>query len=271
MTSIRLPLTFTANDLQRDLAQIRPEEWVRHYNTNDYEGEWTGVALQSVGGAAGNLYADPSPQAVFVETPVLARCHYLREVLAQFPCPLRAVRLLRLAPGARIREHRDPGLGVQEGEVRIHVPVATNPDVDFVVAGKPVTMQVGETWFIDFSQPHRVANRGTTHRVHLVLDCTVNDWLRGLLPAASATEENAGAVSWPPPVSAAGQSGFGSFRTQVLEDATIQNELREIVDHARFVERVQELGAQHGHCFSRADVEEAMHAGRRAWLERWIR
>jgi hypothetical protein len=268
MTSIRLPLTFVANLLERDLAQIRPEEWAPHYNANDYEGEWTGVALRSVGGSAGNLYADPSPQAIFADTPVLARAPYLREVLTQFQCPLRAVRLLRLAPGARIREHRDPGLGFQDGEVRIHVPVATNPDVDFVVAGQPIVMQVGETRFIDFAQPHRVANRGATHRIHLVLDCTVNDWLRAMLPSTCA---DAVAVPCPTSASPAGQSGFGSFRALVLEDPVLQDELREIVDRASFIDCALRLGEQRGHHFSRADVEEAMRTGRHAWLERSIR
>jgi hypothetical protein len=268
MTSIRLPLTFVANLLERDLAQIRPEEWALHYNANDYEGEWTGVALRSVGGSADNLYADPSPQAVFVDTPVLARCPYFREVLARFQCPLRAVRLLRLAPGARIREHRDPGLGFQDGEVRIHVPVATNPDVDFVVAGQPIVMQVGETWYIDFSQPHRVANRGATHRIHLVLDCSVNDWLRGMLPSRHADSV---ALPCPTPASPIGQSGFGSFRKLVLEDPVLQDELREIVDRASFIDCALRLGEQRGHRFSRADVEDAMRAGRRVWLERLMR
>ncbi len=256
MTSIRLPLTFEANCLARDLAQVRPEEWVRHYNTNDYEGEWTGVALRSVGGSPGNLYANPSPQAVFADTPMLARCAYLRAVLAHFQCPLRAVRLLRLAPGARIREHRDPGLGFQDGEVRIHVPVATNPEVEFVVAGQAVVMQVGEAWFIDFSQPHRVANRGAAHRVHLVLDCTVNDWLRGLLPAAAPTQPvppRRAVVSEP--------SSFARLRSQVLDHPGLLDELRALADRTTFIERILQLGAERGHGFSRADVEEALRAG----------
>ncbi len=265
-SSIRLPLSFAANRLADDLAQITPEEWTPHYNPNDYEGEWTGVALRSVGGAAASLYADPSPQAVFADTPVLDRCPYLREVLAQFPCPLRSVRLLRLRPGARIREHRDPGLGRGDREVRIHVPVATNAEVDFVVAGRRMAMQVGEAWFIDFTQPHRVANRGTTDRVHLVLDCVVNDGLRDLLTAGD--ESDAGAADTP--ASPPDASAFERFRAGVLEDPALQDVLCEITDRALFVERVVQLGAERGERFSPGDVEEALRAGRRSWLERWI-
>ncbi len=266
-TSFRLPLTFLPASLQHDLALIRAEEWVPHYNRGDYEGEWTGVALRSAGGAASNLYADPSPQAIFTGTPVLARCPYFQEVLTQFQCPLRAVRLLRLAPGALIREHRDPGLGRHDSEVRIHVPVATNPDVDFVVAGRLVVMNVGETWHIDFTQPHRVANRGATDRTHLVLDCVVNDWLRSLLPPV---EPRAAAIACAAPTPNSGPANFDQFRTLVLHDLALQEELRAIADAACFIERAVQLGTERGCFFGAADVEEALRTACRAWLERWI-
>jgi hypothetical protein len=45
-------------------------------------------------------------------------------------------------------------------------------------------MKEGECWYHNFNLPHRVANRGTADRVHLVLDCVLNDWLREVLLAA---------------------------------------------------------------------------------------
>jgi hypothetical protein len=44
-------------------------------------------------------------------------------------------------------------------------------------------MQAGETWYLDFNLRHRVANGGPEPRVHLVLDCVVNDWVSRLLAA----------------------------------------------------------------------------------------
>jgi quercetin dioxygenase-like cupin family protein len=38
-------------------------------------------------------------------------------------------------------------------------------------------MHEGELWYLDFSQKHRVENNGATDRIHLVMDCKVNDWL----------------------------------------------------------------------------------------------
>lgn len=40
-------------------------------------------------------------------------------------------------------------------------------------------MQRGELWYMNINLSHTVENRGGSHRVHLVIDCVVNDRLRG--------------------------------------------------------------------------------------------
>jgi hypothetical protein len=47
-------------------------------------------------------------------------------------------------------------------------------------------MNEGELWYLNVNQPHHVTNRSTTDRIHLVIDCVVNDWLREVLLAAAA-------------------------------------------------------------------------------------
>ncbi len=230
----QLPLHFDAERLRTDHDRIPMAAWLAHYNTQDYEGEWSGAPLRAVGGRAGNLYADPAPREPFADTPLLEHCPYLREVLAQFRCPLLAVRLLRLKPGARIREHRDHHLGLENGEVRVHVPVTTNPDVDFVVNGVRLAMNPGEAWYVNFNLPHRVANRGATDRVHLVLDCTVNDWLRGLLPQGGVLPPEPAAG--PPPAPPQKTGGFESFQ-QVLQEPALQPELRDVADREAVIRR----------------------------------
>jgi hypothetical protein len=44
-----------------------------------------------------------------------------------------SARLLSLRPGAVIKTHRDADLTFENGEVRIHVPIFTNPEVDFEI------------------------------------------------------------------------------------------------------------------------------------------
>ena len=174
----KLPLRFDSRGLQADVDALAPEDWVPHFNTGCYEGDWSGAALRSVGGVAGRLYPDPNASAPFGDTPLLDRCLHARAVLQRFACPLLAVRFLRLGPGSRIREHRDHNLGFEDGEVRIHVPVSSGPGVEFLHDGEPVAMAEGEAWYLDLNRPHAVANGGDRPRIHLVVDCVVDDWLR---------------------------------------------------------------------------------------------
>jgi GNAT superfamily N-acetyltransferase/quercetin dioxygenase-like cupin family protein len=184
--AIKLPLRFDVARLQADLARILAEEFVPHFNTAYYQGDWSAVPLRSVGGRTDHIYPDPTAKNAFADTPLLARCDYIREVLATLRCPQQAVRLLRLKAGSVIKEHRDHELGFEDGEVRLHVPVITNPDLEFVLNQHRVIMNEGECWYLNVNQPHRVANRGATDRIHLVIDCVVNEWLREVLLAAAA-------------------------------------------------------------------------------------
>ncbi len=182
LASFQFPFRFDPIRLKADLERISPDEWVPHFNTNIYEGEWSGVALRSIAGHALQLYPDPTATGSFTDTALLARCPSYQEVLATFRCPLTSVRLLRLKARSSIREHRDYKLGWEDGEMRIHIPIVTNPAVAFFVNGERVPMQEGETWYVNVNLPHRVDNESDTDRIHLVVDCVVNDWLTSLLP-----------------------------------------------------------------------------------------
>ncbi|MEO8671606.1 MAG: aspartyl/asparaginyl beta-hydroxylase domain-containing protein [Tahibacter sp.] len=184
LTSYRLALGFDASSLQADLAQIAGGEWKEHFNKGYYEGEWKGLALRSTTGNAQQLYRDPTDERTAIDTPLLLRCAYFQTVLQAFECPLHNVRLLGLSAGSTIKEHEDYMLGFEYGLVRIHIPIVTDPRVEFIVDRQPLVMQPGEVWYIDFSKPHSVVNRSDHDRVHLVLDCGVNEWLTRMLPVA---------------------------------------------------------------------------------------
>jgi hypothetical protein len=98
----------------------------------------------------------------------------------------RPVRLMRLARGSIIKEHRDHDLAFEHGTVRIHVPVTTNDGVDFRLNGVRCVMLAGSAWYLRLADPHSVADRGETDRVHLVIDATVNDWVADLLARAAS-------------------------------------------------------------------------------------
>jgi hypothetical protein len=183
---VRLAIEVDIDAIAAEVDRLAPDEWIPHFNTDYYEGDWSGVALRSSSGAALALYPDPTAKAGdWQDTEALSRCPALAGALDEFECDLQSVRLLALGPGARVREHRDYRLGYDSGELRIHIPVTTNPDVEFVHDGARAEMAAGEAWYLDFNLPHSLANPGTSRRVHLVIDCVLNPWLDALLQAGA--------------------------------------------------------------------------------------
>ena len=187
---LKLPLAFDAGGLQRDLAALAATPWTRHYVAQNFEGDWSVIPLRAPKGTLTQhpirqIYAG-SEMSEFEDTPLMAHCPAFRAVAAAFGAEPRVVRLMRLTPGSIIKEHDDPYLSAEEGMVRIHVPVTSNPDVVFEVNRRPVAMAPGEAWYLRLADPHRVANHGATDRVHLVIDFTMNDALETLLREAMA-------------------------------------------------------------------------------------
>ena len=177
---------FNAAELVEEARALPDDAWLPHFNSSYYEGDWSGVALRSPGGRI-SLYPDPNARDPYRDTIYLERCPKLRESLPLLRTPISSVRFLRLGPGARIVEHRDYQIGVDYGEVRLHVPLETNSQVDFVLDGRRIEMRAGECWYVDVTRQHRVFNGGEAARIHLVVDCAFNDWLRMQLNDAQRT------------------------------------------------------------------------------------
>jgi len=183
---VRFPGRWDVGSLEEDLAKVKEADWIPHFNQQYYEGDWSGSPLRGPAGATHpvqQLYPNPTVTE-YADTPLLLRCPYFSLVLARLACPLRSVRLLRLGPHSVIREHTDYCLGYEDGEIRLHIPITSNPDVSFVLDGQPVCMEMGELWYLNVNKPHQASNRGETARIHLVADCVVNDWIESQLMQA---------------------------------------------------------------------------------------
>ncbi|MGQ0589391.1 MAG: aspartyl/asparaginyl beta-hydroxylase domain-containing protein [Sphingosinicella sp.] len=184
---IRLPLDFDAGALAADLAAFGEQDWTRHFVRDNYEGAWAALPLRAAVGEThptrmiGVLLFEHE----FADTQLLDRAPAIRAALGRFRCPLKSARLMRLGAGARIREHVDPELDAGEGRARLHVPLTTNLDVTFLLAGTRIEMTPGSTWYLRLTEPHAVSNDGAGDRVHLVIDAVVDDWLGGMLRAAA--------------------------------------------------------------------------------------
>lgn len=248
--------------MRADVERLQQSEWIDHFATQNYEGEWTALPLRAPANARHpieTIYSDPASHS-FVDTPLLEQCAYLRQVLGAFACPLEAVRLLRLAPGSRIKPHADHDLAPELGRVRLHIPITTSADVDFRLNGAPVTMREGECWYLRLSETHSVVNRGAADRVHLVIDAVLNPWLDAeLRTAEESTPQD-------PPEERA--SPFDQLRGLVLQDPALQRRLHNIEERESFIAAVMEVASETGHAITRAQIDEAMRERRRRWLER---
>ena len=185
---LRLPFTFDAGLLARDLDGLSAVGWIQHFVRQNYDGDWSAIPLRGKAGATHPvmmIYSDPTCTD-FEDTPMLAACPYFRQVLDTFQAPLRAVRLMRLTPGSVIKEHTDLDLSFEEGTVRIHVPVVTNTGVEFYLNRSRVVLDAGSAWYLRLSDPHSVVNRGSSDRVHMVIDAEVNRWVADILKAATS-------------------------------------------------------------------------------------
>ena len=266
IASIKLPLSFDPSLLKLDLVRIAPDDWVRHFNQKYYEGEWAGVALRSSGGDTTQIYPDPVAKEPVADTPILARCPNISAALEVFECQIKSARLLRLAAGSAIREHRDYNLGYEDGEVRLHIPIITNGAVEFLLEGARIEMNEGECWYLDFNLPHRVNNRGSDDRVHLVLDCDLNEWLKELLSCGETAMLQSASIPDDPLC----RGGWQEFHETVLNDPALQSRLRVTDDRQAFVKIAVGIGRETGYHFAATEVEEAMDLARRVWIERWV-
>lgn len=185
---IKFPLHFDAARLQEEVQRILQYDWVNHYHSSDYDGNWDLLALMSVDGKPTSVLTNDNLQEPLKKTFLLDNSPYLEQLLDDFPFEKTSVRLMRLAVNAYIKPHTDYCLGYEDGVFRLHIPVVTNPEVHFILDNERLNMQPGECWYINANFTHEVVNKGTIDRIHLVIDGIRNDWTDALFFAQAAPE-----------------------------------------------------------------------------------
>ena len=160
---LRLPFTFDTELLEADLTNVHGN-WTRHYVPENYSGDWSVIPLRAPCGETDPvrmIHSDPT-RKTFADTAELQRASYFRAVIATFQTTVFAARLMWLTPGSVINEHTDDGLRFEEGLARVHIPILTNSEVEFYLNGSRVVLDAGSCWYLRLSDPHHVANRGST-------------------------------------------------------------------------------------------------------------
>ena len=171
---LKLPLRFDADALEREVRALPPSAWVPH--ATGFPGN-EAVRLVTVGGQPTDAFEGPMRP-----TEYLGSCPYIMEVMAELGGVWGRSRLMGLGVGAEVPEHVDSHYHWRT-HLRIHVPVITNPQVEFTCGGETIHMAPGECWVFDSFRWHEVHNRGPERRVHLVLDTVVTEHLWDLIDA----------------------------------------------------------------------------------------
>jgi hypothetical protein len=165
---LKLPRQYCAETLAAEVAALPRSAWIAH------PGKLAGndaVPLITPGGAITNGFTGP-----MAPTEHLLSCPYIMEIMADLGAVWGRSRLMGLAPASDVPEHVDVGY-YWRTHVRLHIPIITNPKVEFTCDGRTVHMKAGECWAFDSFCLHNVRNLGTEKRVHLVLDTVGGDKL----------------------------------------------------------------------------------------------
>ena len=159
---VQLPIQYDADRLAEEVLALGEEPWLPHpqrFEGNDF------LPLLSANGEPAN----ESFAGQMAPTPYLEKCPYLIEVLASFGASLGRTRLMRLSGGAEVTPHFDINYYWRD-RMRVHVPIVTQPSVQFHCGGLQVNMAPGECWIFDTWSRHRVINDAERKRIHLVAD-----------------------------------------------------------------------------------------------------
>jgi hypothetical protein len=104
--ALRLPRTYDVDLLLRDLKAL--QEVQRAAQPGPYhKGEWTGIALHSMGGKQ-SVFPSAAGADFYQETEELQRAPYFRQILRELDCPKEVVRILFLPPGGQITSTSTP-------------------------------------------------------------------------------------------------------------------------------------------------------------------
>jgi hypothetical protein len=159
---IKLPLCFDVDRLQNEVNAFEEDDWCPH--PQGFAGN-SALLLISAHGSI----ADDGMKGPMLPTPLLKKSPYLCQVLAAFGTVFGRTRLMRLDGNAEANRHMDASYYWHQ-RMRVHVPIQTHPEVDFLCGDKKVHMKAGESWLFDTWEKHNVINPVDKIRIHLVAD-----------------------------------------------------------------------------------------------------
>ncbi len=185
---LQLPISFDAARLAAEVLAIDEASWKPH--PQGFEGN-DALLLVSSGGDPDNDRIGGAMQA----TPHLKRCPYLMQTLASLGATWGRSRLMRLSGNAEVSPHVDTNYYWRE-HMRVHVPIVTQPSVQFHCGEAAINMAAGECWIFDTWNRHWVINDAERARIHLVADTVGGAGIWPLIK--SARRHDSAPADWAP-------------------------------------------------------------------------
>jgi hypothetical protein len=164
--------------VQSEVAQL-DEQWTSVYSDYHTGGWQTLSLLNSTSRPTDTVIEDCDP----VETSLLKKMPATRALLHRLGFEYMWARLARLEPSAFMHEHRDYQELKDVRRLRLHIPVITNPFSSIIIDSTRIHLALGHIWKLNPIHRHAAGNFGKEARVHIILDCYVDDALDALVSA----------------------------------------------------------------------------------------
>jgi len=165
-------------EMQREVSNVK-EDWTNVYS--DYHtGGWQTLSLWNRSSKpTDTVIEDCEP----VETSLLEKMPVTRDVLRGLGFRYMWVRLAKLQVNAFMHEHRDYQELRNAHRLRLHIPIITNPFSSIVIDHTRVHLALGYVWKLNPIHRHAASNFGKEPRIHIIMDCYVDEALDALVAA----------------------------------------------------------------------------------------
>lgn len=162
--------------VQQEVLQL-DEHWTNVYSEYHTGGWQTLSLLNSTSNPSDTVIEDCDP----VETTLLERMPHTRALLRGLGFNYMWARLARLETDSFLLEHRDYQELEDVRRLRLHIPVVVNPFASLVINNTRIHLALGYLWKLNPMHPHAASNFGKEARVHIILDCYVDEALETLV------------------------------------------------------------------------------------------
>ncbi|HXQ74641.1 MAG TPA: aspartyl/asparaginyl beta-hydroxylase domain-containing protein [Pyrinomonadaceae bacterium] len=162
--------------VRQEVVQL-DEQWTNVYSEYHTGGWQTLSLLNSTSIPSDTVIEDCKP----VETSLLQRMPQTRSLLRGLGFSYMWARLARLETDSFLIEHRDYQELKDARRLRLHIPLVVNPFSSLVINSTRVHLALGYIWKLNPMHRHGAGNFGKDARLHIILDCYVDEVLDALV------------------------------------------------------------------------------------------